>query len=176
MLLAGDEVLRTQLGNNNAWCQDNELSWFDWRLTERHSDMLRFTRELIAFRRRHPTLWRRRFLTGQPEAPHGRADVAWHGLALDVPPWADPAADAARVLAFTLAGCAPGEEDLHVILNFGTADQQLPLPARTGPRWHLALDTAAATPGDLRPRAEQSPWPDATVGVRAGSVVVLEAR
>jgi isoamylase len=58
MLLAGDEVLRTQRGNNNAWCQDNELSWFDWRLTETNSDMLRFVREMIALRRRHPGLSR----------------------------------------------------------------------------------------------------------------------
>ena len=53
MMLAGDEVLRSQRGNNNAYCQDNALSWFDWTLTETNRDMLRFTRELIALRRRH---------------------------------------------------------------------------------------------------------------------------
>ena len=64
MLLAGDEVLRSQRGNNNAYCQDNALSWFDWRLVESNREMLRFTRELIALRQRHPSLTRNRFFTG----------------------------------------------------------------------------------------------------------------
>ena len=79
MLLAGDEVLRTQRGNNNAWCQDNETSWFDWRLTETNGDMLNFVRQLIALRRRHPTLSRRQFLTGEPDPARGIPDIAWHG-------------------------------------------------------------------------------------------------
>jgi glycogen operon protein len=64
MLLGGDEFLRTQRGNNNAWCQDNATSWVDWTLSERHADFLRFVRELIALRLRHPVLRRRTFLTG----------------------------------------------------------------------------------------------------------------
>ncbi len=82
MILAGDEVLRSQRGNNNAYSQDNELSWFDWRLIETNRDMLRFTRELIALRKRHPSLRRRRFLTGRP-AP-GR-DAAGYHLAFRAP-------------------------------------------------------------------------------------------
>ena len=65
MILAGDEVLRSQAGNNNVWCQDNELGWFDWTLVERNADMLRFVRGLIALRRRHPSLQRRHFLSGR---------------------------------------------------------------------------------------------------------------
>ena len=65
MLLGGDEFLRTQQGNNNAWCQDNELSWIDWSLTETNAGFLRFTREMIHFRRRHPALRRRRFFIGE---------------------------------------------------------------------------------------------------------------
>ncbi len=64
MLLAGDEFLRTQRGNNNAWCQDNDVSWVDWRLAETNTDFLRFTREMIALRKRHPALRRRRFFVG----------------------------------------------------------------------------------------------------------------
>src|SRR5581483_2819838 len=62
MLLAGDEVLRTQQGNNNAWCQDNEVSWVNWDLSIKNADFLRFVRELIALRKRHPVLRRRSFL------------------------------------------------------------------------------------------------------------------
>jgi isoamylase len=65
MILAGDEFLRTQQGNNNAWCQDNEISWVNWRLAEDNKDFLRFVRELIHLRKRHPALRRRRFFNGE---------------------------------------------------------------------------------------------------------------
>jgi glycogen operon protein len=65
MILAGDEFLRSQRGNNNAWCQDNELSWVDWRLAEENADFLRFTKEMIGLRKRHPVLRRRRFFAGE---------------------------------------------------------------------------------------------------------------
>jgi isoamylase len=65
MILAGDEFLRTQRGNNNAWCQDNDISWVDWTLAETNAPFLRFVRELIHLRKRHPALRRRRFLTGE---------------------------------------------------------------------------------------------------------------
>ena len=81
MILAGDEVLRSQGGNNNAYCQDNALSWFDWALTERNRDMLRFVRELIALRRRHPCLTANRFFTGAPVPGRGLPDISWHGIA-----------------------------------------------------------------------------------------------
>jgi glycogen operon protein len=71
MVLAGDEFLRTQKGNNNAWCQDNEISWVDWELAEENKDFLRFVREMIQLRRRHPALRRRRFFAG----PFGRPEA-----------------------------------------------------------------------------------------------------
>jgi len=74
MLLAGDEFLRTQHGNNNAWCQDGELSWVDWTLADRNAEFLRFTRELIRLRKAHPVFRRRRFLNGalgSPQAAEG---------------------------------------------------------------------------------------------------------
>jgi glycogen operon protein len=176
MLLAGDEVLRSQGGNNNAWCQDNATSWFDWRLAERNGTFLRYTRELIAFRKRHPTLTRRHFLTGRAEGPAGEPDIRWHGLVLGVPPWDDPDGDAHGVLACTLAAAADGEEALHVILNLGDTDRELPLPALARGRWHMAIDTAAESPADILARDAQAPVAGATVRVTARSVVVLEAR
>jgi glycogen operon protein len=65
MILAGDEFLRTQRGNNNAWCQDNEISWVDWSLMKKNADFLRFVREMIHFRKRHPSLRRKRFFRGE---------------------------------------------------------------------------------------------------------------
>src|SRR5262249_35769327 len=72
MLLAGDEFLRTQGGNNNAYCQDNEVSWIDWTLAEKNADFVRFVRELIALRQRHPALRRRGFLRGAGRDGHLR--------------------------------------------------------------------------------------------------------
>src|SRR5438105_1413753 len=75
MLMAGDEFLRTQRGNNNAWCQDNETSWLDWSLASEHADFLRFTRMLIALRRRHAALRRRSFFHGTGPANDMAPDV-----------------------------------------------------------------------------------------------------
>jgi glycogen operon protein len=81
MILAGDEFLRTQQGNNNAWCQDNETSWLNWRLADRNAEFLRFTREMIWLRRRHPALRRRRFFVGElrPGSDWGAQGVVPHG-------------------------------------------------------------------------------------------------
>src|SRR5262249_54568508 len=75
MLLGGDEFLRTQQGNNNAWCQDNAISWVDWTLAERNAGFLRFVRQLIALRMRHPALGRQTF--SGPSGP--TPDIIWPG-------------------------------------------------------------------------------------------------
>jgi glycogen operon protein len=79
MLLAGDECLRTQRGNNNAWCQDNDVSWIDWSLVDSNAALVRFVRELIRFRLGNPTLRRRSFLVGGPTESGALPDVAWFG-------------------------------------------------------------------------------------------------
>jgi glycogen operon protein len=168
MILAGDEVLRTQHGNNNAYCQDNELSWFDWSLVERERDMLRFTHELIALRKRHPSLRRRHFLSGKAAPGMTEPDVTWHGQRLGEPGWHDPHA---RLLAFTLAGTQREESALHVVLNMSDEAREVDLPAGT---WRRALDTARPFPDTGSP---DSTGPAARERLRAEprSVVVLEA-
>ena len=173
MLLAGDEFLQTQAGNNNAWCQNNELSWLDWRLAEANRDMVRFVRELIAFRHRHPCLTRSRFLTGQPAPPRGIPDVAWHGLHLNAPLWGNYDA---QVLAFTLAGRTATEEDLHIVLNMSEQDIKVQLPEIPLRSWHLAVDTAAPSPDDIIERLRQRTVDGNIQPVHARSVVVFEAQ
>jgi glycogen operon protein len=173
MLLAGDEVLRTQSGNNNAYCQDNETSWFDWGLVERNRDMLRYTRELIALRRRHACLTTNRFFDGKPISGRGLPDIAWHGVGLDEAPWNDPQG---RFLRFTVAGLSNDEEDLHVILNMSDEGVDAKLPEIPGRRWHLALDTALDSPADIVPRQAQAPQAGMSCSVHARSVAVFEAR
>ena len=172
MLLAGDEVLRTQHGNNNAYSQDNASSWFDWRLVDTHGGMLRFARELIAFRRRHACLTANRFFNGRPVPGRELPDVSWHGARLGEPGWNDANG---RLLALTLAG-SDGEEDLHVILNMADAAMDVMLPPVAGRVWHLALDTAQASPADIVASDDQRAHAAALYHVGARSVVVLEAR
>jgi glycogen operon protein len=173
MLLAGDEVLRTQHGNNNAYCQDSELGWFDWRLTEQNADMLRFTRELIALRRRHLSLTTNRYFNGAPPPGRDIPDLAWHGTRLNEPLWHDPNT---QVLACTLAGLSDAEADLHVILNMSEQTLDAPLPDIPGRRWHRALDTALAAPRDITAPAAQTAMQAGLYTVQPRSVVVFEAR
>ena len=77
MLVSGDELGRTQKGNNNTFCQDNELSWLDWSLQEKNSELLKFTRDLIYFRRRHPVFRRRKWFQGQDIHGSGVSDIGW---------------------------------------------------------------------------------------------------
>jgi glycogen operon protein len=171
MLCAGDEVLRTQGGNNNAYCQDNELSWFDWSRLESQREMLEFTRGIIALRRRHASLTVNRFYHGRIVAERGIPDIAWHGARLHEPDWDDRGA---QVLAFTIAGADPGEADLHAILNMSESALEAQLPQRAGRGWQVAVDTGQPPPGDLVDPRRQVPWSAGSYRVTPRSVVVLE--
>ena len=172
MLLAGDELLRTQRGNNNAYCQDNALGWIDWALVDSHADMLRFVRGMIALRKRHPGLVRARG-TGQESSAGVAADFVWHGVALGQPQWRDPDA---RMLGYTLPATTPEQSDLHVVMNMSPRAIHAPLPALASGRWHLAVDTWQLPPDEIVAPADQAGVEDATVLVHAHSVVVLEGR
>ncbi|WP_455204101.1 glycogen debranching protein GlgX [Kaarinaea lacus] len=173
MLLAGDEVLRSQRGNNNAYCQDNEISWFDWNLLEQNTDMLRFVTQMIALRKRHSSLRRRRFLTGEPAAENYVADIDWHGTQLKQPPWND---GSAQYIAFTLAGAHAEEEHLHIILNMADEELSMELPQFSGRVWHRAVDTSLTSPNDINTTQHQARVEASHYAVNARSVVVLEAR
>ena len=173
MLLAGDEIWRTQRGNNNAWCQDNELSWFDWNLVETERDMLEFVRGMIALRRRHPSLIRNAFFTGNPMPGRDMPDIAWHGIRLNEPPWHD---GLAQFLAFTIAGLTANEEDLHVILNMAGVPIDVSLPAVSEKSWYAVVDTASGTTTGVSPGENQSPVFTTVLQVQPHSVVILESR
>jgi glycogen operon protein len=173
MLLAGDEILRTQRGNNNAYCQDNALSWMDWRFSDDSLDMLRFVREMIALRKRHASLRRRRFFTGKTDHGQTHPDVAWHAERLGEPAWCDPNA---RLVAFTLAGQAPDEPMLHVIFNMNAEGREAELPALDDATWRRLVDTAAQLPSEVVSTVEAARVERGTCHVEARSVVVLESR
>ncbi len=172
MILAGDERLRTQRGNNNAFCQNNELSWMDWRMSSDALAMARFVREMIALRKRHASLRRRRFLTGRPAKGGSEPDVAWHGERLGEPPWHDPGA---RLVAFTLAGQSAEEAMLHIVLNMNDDARIVALPGLGSGSWHRIVDTWAESPLDIEPDKELARIERDTCRVERRSVVVLES-
>lgn len=151
MLTAGDELGRTQLGNNNAYCQDNETSWIDWAFGADGQALLRFTTRLLAFRAAHPVLRRRRFLRGSQVGTSGQKDLIWcgtDGVELSDADWHRASLQA---VGMRLAGDAIDERDadgrpiqddtLLVLLNAGAAPVTFTLPSTPAP-WRMVVDTS----------------------------------
>ncbi len=166
MLLAGDEIRRTQHGNNNAYNQDNATSWFDWTMTAGNAEMLRYVTRMIAFRKAHPSLWRPSFYAGEVNE-RGLPDITWHGTALDTPGFDDPEG---RALACTIAGFGD-TPDLHVMMNMFWEPLAFDVPAYQG--WHIAIDTAADAPHDINDPGREPPFPGDHCIVQPRSIVVL---
>jgi len=171
MFVAGDEIGRTQRGNNNAYCQDNELSWFDWELADGNSDLFRFFKGMIALRRLHASLRRSSFLTGELNQ-RGIPDISWHGIDLDQPDWGV----GSRVLAFTLAGVDPLEPDLHVMVNMDDKTHDFAVPRDGGRSWLAVADTAKASPDDIAEPGQERPFEDERYAVEGRSIVILSSR
>jgi len=170
MILMGDEVRKSQQGNNNAYCQDNELSWFDWSLTQKHDDVLRFTQLLIERRRLRQAEYEKQRLTLNQMLR--TAKCSWHGVKLGQPDWGP----GSRSVAFTAE--LQGEKMLmHLILNayWEPLEFELPRPG-DGATWRRWIDTALASPQDIIPWQESPAIAASTYRAESRSVVVLFAR
>ena len=162
MILGGDEIFRTQRGNNNAYCQDNPLSWFDWEEARRNRDLFEFFRKAIAFRKRHPILRRRKFLLGEDLDADHIPDISWYGTDLGKPAWDDPEC---RTVCFQLdAGeTAPspppaGDYYLYFILNAGWLEREILLPPLPGGRtWRRVVDTSLHAGEDFLEPGREAP-------------------
>lgn len=170
MIQMGDEVRRTQRGNNNAYCQDNEISWFDWSLVERHADLLRFVK-LLAARRTQRSV--------EPEVERlslqellRRSTVRWHGVELDKPDWGE----ASHSLAVTVQNAELGLL-MHVILNAYWEPLLFELPQSSGGsvEWCRWIDTSLPSPDDIAPWEEAPKIDDHHYRAGPRSVVVLLA-
>jgi glycogen operon protein len=145
MLLMGDEVRRTQRGNNNAYCQDSDISWFDWSLLERHAGIHRFVKALNAFRQRRDIV-----AEGSKVSLNQlleRAKIEWHGVALNYPDWSAHS----HSLTFTLRSLR-ARFLLHGMLNAywePLTFELPPVPAESQQRWRRCIDTALASPDDI---------------------------
>jgi glycogen operon protein len=179
MLLGGDEIGRTQQGNNNAYCQDNQISWFDWSAVD--DSLLDFTRRLIVFRREHAVFRRRGFFQGRPIRGAEAQDVAWFTLdaeAMTEEDWNEGAARAVGILLDggqindrTERGERITDDTFYVIFNGLPENVRATIPdGALGHRWQLVLDTAA---GDPAPERGHSVIGGARIRVVGRSVVVL---
>lgn len=135
MFCAGDEFMRTQGGNNNPYNQDNETTWLDWDLLQKNEGMFRFFKEMIAFRKAHPSIGRSRFW---------RDDIRWYGTSgpTDLSPQS-------HTLAFCLYGASENDQDLYVMINAYWQDLTFTIQDGTPQDWKRVVDTSLASPSDF---------------------------
>jgi isoamylase len=161
MLSGGDEFRRTQNGNNNAYCQDNETSWYDWALVARNAALVRFVSRLGSLRRAHPVLATDRFYTS--------AEIQWLGTDGFAPGWDGH---------HNRVGCMIREQEggaLCLLFNATTDTVRFALPSPPSGRWRIALDTSRAAPDDAPGEPARELLPDrrhARVAARSVMVVV----
>jgi len=184
MICAGDEMRRTQRGNNNAYCQDNDVSWIDWSLVEENADLFRFFRLLIAFRRTHPGLRWREFRGGQ-----NATRIEWHGVQLGQPDWSWESRSIAIHLSRQREGAEtgtaadgttssqPAATHLFLIANAYWESLTFALPWIKDQAWLRFVDTSLDAPREITELSHEVPLaPQNAYGVGPRSVVVLVGR
>jgi glycogen operon protein len=159
MFCAGDEFMNTQHGNNNPWNQDNETTWLNWDLRARNSDVFRFFKGMIAFRKAHPSLARSRFW---------RNDVNWYGVSgpMDLGEWS-------HTIAFCLHGGSQGDRDIYVMINAYWEELNFQIKEGNPGDWLCVADTAMPSPRDFFQAGEEQALTSMDYQVKARSVVVL---
>ncbi|GAB6189445.1 glycogen debranching protein GlgX [Marinitoga arctica] len=151
MIYMGDEFCRTQYGNNNAYCQDTVKNWVDWDRQEKFSDILRFVKKLIYFRKKHHTLRREHFFTGKDYSGDGIPDITWHGVKLNQPDFSYNS----KSLAFMISGLdfvnqnVLPDDDIYIALNFYEDKLDFELPRLRNKNWYRVIDTHFKTPNDF---------------------------
>ncbi|MCR4735530.1 MAG: glycogen debranching protein GlgX [Treponema sp.] len=144
MLLAGDEMRRTQGGNNNAYCQDNEISWINWDLERKNKGLVRFTSELIALRKNHNVFSRVKFFSEKNEKG-SMPEITWFDINAKQPEWSK----SNRFLAFELSG-SDFDDDFYIASNMDLYDLTITLPSLSGnKKWYRVADTSFDSPDDI---------------------------
>lgn len=152
MLLGGDEFRRSQNGNNNAYCQDNELSWFDWTLCDKNVEVLRFIRRLIEFRKNHAAFRRPEFFEGVDHSNDSWPDIQWFDSEGQTPNWSK----SNHFFAYLLDGSRAeiysdkDDNDFFIMINGGKTDITVKLPKLPeNKKWYRAIDTSVESPADI---------------------------
>ena len=162
MLVSGDECRRTQRGNNNAYCQDNDISWFDWSLVKANKGLLRFSKAIIHFRREQPTVRRKRFLSPEPTEHAHTPEANWFNAEGGPVSW-----ESGDLALSCLLLAPPPEEDptgkgrdLLFFINSTAESRDFHVPVQAeGRNWKLFVDTAAKSPRDVYPNLNGAKLP-----------------
>jgi isoamylase len=176
MLWMGDEYGRSQRGNNNAYCQDEEWNWFDWFQADHSNELLNFTRNLIAFRKANPALRRTEFLTARDRIGSGYPDISWHGIQPWKPDWSAHSHSIAFMLCGRHGAAAGGPSHfIYCVFNMYYKPLEFTLPVLPkGLQWYEAGDTAKPAPEDFRPPGEELFAPGLKVlTVQGRSTIIL---
>ncbi|MCA9922823.1 MAG: glycogen debranching enzyme, partial [Anaerolineales bacterium] len=172
----GDEIGHTKEGNNNTYCQDNALNWFNWAQVAENNDIFQFFKHCIAFRKAHPILRKPDFPQHKDAAGSGFPEISWHGLDSWNPDWADYN----RTMAFMLCGrhVTPTDDDIYVGMNMHWESHIFELPRlRDGAKWHVFANTSLPAPNDICPPGQEIILADQTsflIGAR--SIFILVGR
>lgn len=160
MFLAGDEIGNSQFGNNNVYCQDNEISWLNWEDLDKNYEFFRFFRNMIEFRKAHPILRMYDHLQAEDHRGLGSADISWHGLRPNEPDWSEES----RQLAFMLNGQyaeSPGgcrDDFIYVAMNSHWEKAEFELPALpAGMKWHVFCNTGQNYPDEITSAGAEIP-------------------
>lgn len=180
MMLGGDELRRTQQGNNNAYCQDNDISWYNYEFLNSHGDVYRFAKHLINFRKSHPALQRQEFFVGRDISQNQVLDITWFNENGDPPDWNRKE----NVLALRIDGSrreihADRDDcDLLMFFNAGGENREfMIIQPKPGQRWHRVIDTRLPSPRDiLEPGEEEFTQELTPYLVYARSMVVFIAK
>ena len=162
MFVAGDEFMNTQRGNDNPYNEDGEIVWLDWRRLDANRDVFRFFKNMIAFRKAHPSIGRSTFWEN---------DVRWHGVSTS-----PDLSYTSHTLAFFLRGASLDDSDLYVMINCYRQDLVFSVAEGEAHEWFRAVDTSSESPDDILEPERQKPLPSLHYTVRARSVVVLVRR
>jgi glycogen operon protein len=160
MLLGGDEIGRTQRGNNNAYCQDNDISWYDWSLLEKNRELFRFVKEMIAFRLRHHAFLRPEFYSGRDGNYNAIPDITWFDETGGSPNWGE----SDKCLALRIDGSKAeimsdmDDNDFFIMFNSGRKQVNFKIcDPPEGKAWLLAVDTNLPSPNDILAPGDEKP-------------------
>lgn len=167
-ILAGDEFGNTQKGNNNAYCQDNAVSWLDWNCLKKQQDNFLFVKELIALRRKHPVFRQKELLRGMDVMRCGIPDVSYHGEYA----WRIPDEVSSRQLGIFYCGAVSGDDEWFVIYNMHWLEHTFALPALPGKKkWHVIISTKEGILKEPKVLANQH-----DIKVKERTILVLTGR
>ena len=175
MILGGDEIGRTHEGNNNPYCQDNEISWFNWDMLKTRKDIFLFCSKAIAFRKRYSILYKKQFYSGKDGDKDTVPDILWFDQNLHTPLWHDPDQ---KILCYQIDGSEVASElgnyHLFFILNGGGGKCMVSIPRNPGMKWYRIVDTSLRPGSDFfRPGKEKVLRNQHTYNTQAHSIVVL---